>query len=101
MQGIPITDEGARYPGGSQYGARFNHVGAGYEASICFFDGYNNLPNFTATGSVSGIDVQRYYPKLRLYGADLAVPSDVVHCENGGRVFHVVDARARMNTRST
>jgi hypothetical protein len=74
VQGISITDEGARYPGGSQYGARFNHVGAGYEASICFFDGYNNLPNFTAMGTVSGVDVQRYYPKLRLYGADLAVP---------------------------
>ena len=73
-QGIPITDDGARYPGGSQYGARFNHVGSGYEASICFFDGYNNLPNFTAVGTVSGVDVQRYYPKLRLYGADLAVP---------------------------
>jgi hypothetical protein len=74
VQGIPITDDGARYPGGSQYGTRFNHVGAGYEASICFFDGYNNLPNFTAAGTVSGVDVQRYYPKLRLYGADLAVP---------------------------
>ena len=73
-QGIPIIDEGARYPGGSQYGARFNHVGAGYEASICFFDGYNNLPYFTATGTLSGVQLQRYYPKLRLYGADLAVP---------------------------
>jgi hypothetical protein len=74
VQGIPLFDDGARYPGGSQYGARFNHVGAGYEASICFFDGYNNLPNFTALGTVSGVDVQRYYPNLRLYGADLAVP---------------------------
>jgi hypothetical protein len=74
VQGIPITDEGARYPEGSQYGARFDHVGAGYEASVCFFDGYNNLPNFTAAGTVSGVDVQRYYPKLRLYGADPAVP---------------------------
>jgi hypothetical protein len=71
---VQVTDDGARYPGGSQYGVRFNHVGAGYEASICFFDGYNNLPNFTATGNVSGVDVQRYYPKLRLYGADLAAP---------------------------
>jgi hypothetical protein len=74
VQGIPIADLGAQYPGGSQYGARFNHVGAGYEASVCFFDGYNNLPNFTATGNVSGAGVQRYYPTLRLYGADLAVP---------------------------
>jgi len=73
-QGIPIIDEGARYPGGSQYGARFNHVGAGYEASVCFFDGYNNLPLFTAGETLTGVAVQRYYPKLRLYGADLAVP---------------------------
>ena len=73
-QGIPIFDDGARYPGGSQYGARFNHIGAGYEASACFFDGYNNLPYFTATENISGVSVQRYYPKLRLYGADLAVP---------------------------
>jgi hypothetical protein len=73
-QGVPIVDDGARYPGGSQYGARFNHVGAGYEASICFFDGFNNLPYFTAAGSIAGVAVQRYYPQLRLYGADLAVP---------------------------
>jgi hypothetical protein len=74
VQGIPIVDNGARYPGGSQYGARFNHVGAGYEASVCFFDGFNNLPYFTATGSIAGVAVQRYYPQLRLYGADVAVP---------------------------
>jgi hypothetical protein len=77
-QGIPIIDLGARYPGGSQYGARFNHVGSGYEASVCFFDGYNNLPYFSAYESTNGlaseVAVQRYYPKLRLYGADLAVP---------------------------
>jgi hypothetical protein len=73
-QGIPILDNGAIYPGGSQYGVRFNHLGAGYEASACFFEGYNNLPLFTATPASGGVDVQRYYPKLRLYGADLAVP---------------------------
>jgi hypothetical protein len=28
-QGIRIVDRGARYPGGSQYGARYNHIGAG------------------------------------------------------------------------
>ncbi len=86
-QDIPIIDNGARYPGGSQVGARFNHVGAGYEASICFFDGYNNLPYFTATGSVSGIDVQRYYPKLRLYGADLAVPLQWFTVKTEGAYF--------------
>jgi hypothetical protein len=93
-QGIPIIDNGARYPGGSQVGARFNHVGAGYEVSVCFFDGYNNLPYFTAAGSVSGIDVQRYYPKLRLYGADLAVPLQWFTVKTEGAYFTSTTAGA-------
>jgi hypothetical protein len=87
VQGVPISDNGARYPGGSQYGARFNHVGAGYEASVCFFDGFNNLPLFTATGNISGVAVQRYYPKLRLYGADLAVPLPWFTVKSEGAYF--------------
>jgi hypothetical protein len=73
-QGVPIEDVGARYPGGSQYGARWNHVGAGYEYSFCFFDGFNNLPLFNAIVDTTSVGVQRYYPALRLYGADAAVP---------------------------
>jgi hypothetical protein len=75
-EGISIIDAGARYPGGSQYGARWNHVGAGYEYSLCFFDGYNNLPLFNATLEplASAVALQRYYPELRLYGGDAAVP---------------------------
>ena len=80
--GVRIVDGGAQYPGGSQYGARWNHVGKGYEASLCFFDGENNLPLFNATfNPVAGVGVaagavtlQRYYPQLRLYGGDAAVP---------------------------
>jgi hypothetical protein len=73
-QGVPIEDVGARYPGGSQYGARWNHLGAGYEYSFCFFDGFNNLPLFNAIVDTTSVGVQRYYPALRLYGADAAVP---------------------------
>jgi hypothetical protein len=72
--GVPIFDAGARYPGGSQYGARWNHTGAGYEYSLCFFDGYNNLPLFDAKLDARGVGLQRFYPKLRLYGGDAAVP---------------------------
>jgi hypothetical protein len=74
--GVAITDGGARYPGGSQYGARFNRVGAGYEYSVCFFDGYQNLPSFDAQGTPfpPAVTLTRLYPKLRLYGADIAVP---------------------------
>jgi hypothetical protein len=72
--GVPIFDAGARYPGGSQYGVRWNHTGAGYEYSLCFFDGYNNLPLFDAKLDARGVGLQRFYPNLRLYGGDAAVP---------------------------
>lgn len=74
-QGIRIVDRGARYPGGSQYGARYNHIGAGYEFSLCFFDGFQNLPQFDVqVVAPFTVGVRRFYPALRLYGADAAVP---------------------------
>jgi len=85
LSGFNIIDAGARYPGQSQYGARFNHLGSGYEYSVCFFDGFNNLPTFNGTfdnsptqnalsALIPTVRVQRTYPRLRLYGADGAVP---------------------------
>jgi len=74
--GLSLIDAGANYPGGSQYGARWNHVGSGYEFSLCFFDGRQNLPSFDAilTPPDPSIEFTRTYPKLRLYGGDAAVP---------------------------
>jgi hypothetical protein len=74
--GASLVDAGARYPGGSQYGARWNHVGSGYEYSLCFFDGYQNLPSFDAllTPLTASVALTRTYPNLRLYGGDVAVP---------------------------
>lgn len=74
LSGYGIIDAGSIYPGGSQYGARFNHIGAGYEASACFFDGFNYLPSFHGLLAADEVVLQRYYPRLRLYGADGAVP---------------------------
>ena len=68
---IPFKDAGADYPSRSQLGARWNHVGRGYEFAASYFDGYNHLPLFRA----QALDVQRYYPRLRLYGVDAAVPT--------------------------
>ena len=74
--GVSLQDAGARYPGTSQVGARWNHVGAGYEYSLCVFDGYQNLPSFDAafTPLPASVTVTRMYPQLRLYGGDAAVP---------------------------
>lgn len=73
---LSLRDAGAAYPGGSQHGARWNHVGSGYEFSLCFFDGRQNLPSFDAIFTPSDLSVAltRTYPRLRLYGGDAAVP---------------------------
>ncbi len=43
---------------------------------VFLFDGYDNLPLFNATFDplASTLALQRYYPELRLYGGDVAVP---------------------------
>lgn len=72
-----LRDEGARYPGGSQYGIRYNHIGSGYEYSLSFFDGYQNLPSFEPRlfqSSPVTVELTRTYPSLRLYGGDTAIP---------------------------
>jgi hypothetical protein len=59
-----------RYPGGVQYGLRWNHLGAGYEASLSYYNGHHYLPLF----GVENGGVRRFFPQLRMYGADAAVP---------------------------
>jgi hypothetical protein len=66
--GLPFSDGGARYPGGSQYGVRWNHTGAA-EYSLSFYDGHGHLPLFEPA-----LKLQRFYPQMRMYGGDLAVP---------------------------
>jgi hypothetical protein len=74
LRGLAIQDAGARYPGGPQYGVRWNHLGAGFETSVSFFDGYHHLPLFAGVATNGSVAVERFYPKLRTVGADAAVP---------------------------
>lgn len=74
IQNIPLTDQGSRFPGGAQWGARWNHLGQGYEMSLSFYDGHNHLPLFDGAFSAGGIDLQRYFAQMRMYGADAAIP---------------------------
>ena len=76
LSSIPLRDLGSEFPGRSSFGARWNHIGSGYEASASFFDGFNYLPVFQGVSNAlaSSIDFQRAYPALRLYGADAAIP---------------------------
>jgi hypothetical protein len=76
FQGVQIRDLGARVPGGPQAGVRWNHLGDGFEASLSFYEGHNHLPNIDGAIDfrVRTADVQRWFPQLRLYGGDVAVP---------------------------
>jgi hypothetical protein len=76
-EGVAIVDRGARYPGGSQYGVRWNHIAPGYEYSLSFFEGRQNLPSFEGAllpGPPLAVELTRIYPRLRLFGGDAAVP---------------------------
>ena len=94
--GLRIVDAGARYPGGSEYGARWNHVGRGFEYSLSFYDGFNYLPLLATSVAPPGplesgsavtppvsagvppaapaVLFQRFYPQMRMYGGDAALP---------------------------
>jgi len=73
--GIALAELAPAFPGGSQVGARWNHIGSVAEYSLSFYDGFNNLPLFNfAQTEPPLVDIQRYYPQMRMYGADAAVP---------------------------
>jgi hypothetical protein len=74
IRDIPMNEQGSRLPGGTQWGARWNHVGLGYEMSLSFFDGHNHLPLFEGSFNGREIDFRRFFPQMRMYGADAAVP---------------------------
>ena len=74
--GIPVHEIDPAFPGGPQFGARWNHIGAAAEYSFSFYNGYDHLPLFRVQPNVALLraDVQRFYPQMRMYGADAAAP---------------------------
>lgn len=71
-----FVDPGPTFPHRSQYGARWNARGSGFELSLSYFDGFNHLPQFT-TQPLSGqplVALRRSYAPLRMTGGDAAVP---------------------------
>jgi len=47
---VPIVDAGSVFPSGAQAGARWSHVGTGFEYSLSFFHGFNHLPTIESAG---------------------------------------------------
>ena len=75
--GFILRDGGAAFPGGSQAGLRWNHIGS-VEFSASYYQGFNHLPLFDAQPSFDGVvpvvTLQRVYPEIRMLGGDAAVP---------------------------
>jgi hypothetical protein len=87
--GFTIRDAGANFPGGSQLGARWNHVGnVEYAASI--YQGFNHLPSFEALRDLS---IRRFYPKLLMVGGDFAVPTPWITVKGEAAQFTFNDQR--------
>jgi hypothetical protein len=75
-EGVPIGELAPRFPGGSQAGARWNHIGKVAEYSVSFYDGRNHLPLLEPSVQLNPprVNLQRTYPRMRMYGGDVAVP---------------------------
>lgn len=76
-ENIAVHDLGSTVPDGPQYGARFNHIGPAAEYSLSIFDGYNHLPLIDASVQALfpvEVNFRRVYPRIRMYGADAALP---------------------------
>jgi len=68
---VPLREAEPDFPGAPQYGARWNHIGGAVEYSFSFYNGFDHLPLFRLTPLFT---LQRFYPQLRMYGADAAMP---------------------------
>jgi hypothetical protein len=87
--GLTLADAGSDFPSGSEQGLRWNHTGGMLEASVSVFNGFNHLPDITATVNPATLtlNVARSYPDLRTYGADVAIPTKLVTLKGEAAVF--------------
>jgi hypothetical protein len=78
--GLPVTELPPDIPNRAQFGARWNHVGRIAEYSLSVFDGSDTLPLYRGRFDPfpPRLEAQRFYPQLRMYGADAAMPAGPV-----------------------
>jgi hypothetical protein len=75
FNGIPLQTSAISYPGGPQFGVRWNHTAPAFEYSLSIFHGYNHLPDINVDFQPpdSQLLISRQYSKIRSYGGDFAV----------------------------
>ena len=113
LQALPLVDAGAEFPARSQAGARWSHVGSGFEFSLSGFSGNNNLPLIVTSvptfpaGVVAAplpvamppaipasVPIVRVYPQIWMAGGDAAVPLSFFTIKGEAAFFGTSDARA-------
>jgi hypothetical protein len=96
--GVALRDT-SEFPTGSQVGIRWKHVGRA-EFAVSLYQGFNHLPSFNASfGNVSSpaapaLEIQRFYPKLRMAGFDTAIPMRWLTFKAETAYFASTDPRA-------
>lgn len=75
--GLTLTPAPSVLPTRDQVGVRWGRVMDGYEWSASVYDGVNHMPNVASLPGSFPTEVRlvRRYPRMRMYGADLAVPT--------------------------
>lgn len=76
--GVSIGDAGFRFPRRAQSGARWRHTGSRLEAGFSYFDGFNHFPGIEVSAlddSGAAVALTRVFPRLRTYGAEMAIPT--------------------------
>lgn len=106
--GVVVVDRGATYPDRAQLGARWNHVGGGYEFSLSGFSGNNHIPTIVATVPPyptltfadapvvllrPEVDITRSYPAMWMAGGDGAMPLSALTVKGEAAFFGSNDAR--------
>jgi hypothetical protein len=94
--GLPIGEAAPVFPGGPEVGVRWNHIGAGVEYALSFYNGHDHLPLYDARLELAPfrIEAQRFYPQLRMYGGDAAIPLRWVTVKAEAGYFTSTDRRS-------
>jgi hypothetical protein len=88
--GISIIDLGSDLPNRAQAGARWRHTGGRFETGLSYVDGFNHHPDIETRvldAAGTAVSLVRTYPRIRSYGAELAVPTRWITFKAEGAYF--------------
>jgi hypothetical protein len=87
---LNVQELPSNFPGGPQFGVRWNHTGSSAEYALTFYNGYNDQPLYR----VALPQVRPFYPQMRMYGGNMAVPLAVVTLRAEAGYFTSTDPRS-------